>query len=56
MNKYGLVDLMERVGSISLTKADLYETHDNGYIDLLFECGKINKPITVPGESRERSL
>jgi acetoin utilization deacetylase AcuC-like enzyme len=51
IEKYKLDEFMIRSGSISLTKTYMCAVHDADYIELLIKCGKVNKPIEVPGST-----
>ena len=48
MKKYGLMNMMEQIGSISVRKADLFEAHSKEYIDEIFTHAQHNKPLVLP--------
>ncbi len=54
--KYGLTNFIEKIGSISVRKSDLLLCHDKNYIEQLFTCARINKPIHIPEPSKEISM
>jgi acetoin utilization deacetylase AcuC-like enzyme len=56
LKEYGLIPLMERVGSIDLKKSDMHLCHDENYIETIINCGRQNKPVTVPSPSQEISM
>lgn len=51
INKFGLSEFMIKSGSINLKISDMKNIHDHDYIDLIIKCGRLNKPIDIPGST-----
>ena len=56
LNKYGLNDMIEQIGSVSITKSDIELCHDKKYIETIFHCCKLNVPNEIPPPSTEISV
>jgi acetoin utilization deacetylase AcuC-like enzyme len=56
IDDFRLTDFIERAGSIDVKKHDLSSVHKSDYVDIIFECGKKNKPVHIPPPSVEVSM
>jgi acetoin utilization deacetylase AcuC-like enzyme len=56
MIKYGLIDWMGKIGSINVRKYNLFPCHDKQYVETIFNCGRMNRPIKIPGPSSQISM
>ena len=52
----GLDKLLYLIGSTSVTKQDLFKTHDKEYVEMIINFRRKNKPIVIPEPSREISM
>lgn len=52
----GLNQLLYLIGSASVTKQELYKTHDKQYVETIISCGRTNKPVLLPHPSSEISM
>lgn len=56
IQKYGLIKNIEQIGSISVHKKDLELCHDPNYIELIFNCCRLNKPTFIVGHNLNTNL